>query len=174
MSRATSHPDKLLNGAQTKAGNWSWLNFGFAFLVTFAAAAFGASFQPGSWYASLTRPPLTPPNWIFGPVWTLLYCLIAIAAGRAANRSSPQQRGTTWGLFLIQLFLNAAWSAIFFGAQQPGWAVFDIVLLWLMIAATAWHFGRLDRIAGWLFVPYLAWVSFATYLNIGFWWLNRS
>ncbi|WP_425614137.1 TspO/MBR family protein [Anatilimnocola sp. NA78] len=150
----------------------SWLSYALAFLLTFAAASFGTMFMPGGWYASLQRPPLTPPNWIFGPVWTLLYIMMAIAAGRAANRSSPAQRWTTWSLFITQLAFNAAWSALFFGAQQPGLALIDIVLMWLAIVATIAWFWRIDRVAAWLFVPYLAWVSFATYLNLGFWWLN--
>jgi len=173
MSRSATSPAATeFNRIASHRRNSSWQSFSLAFLLTFAAAAFGTMFMPGSWYASLQRPPLTPPNWIFGPVWSVLYVMIAIAAGRAANRSSPAHRLTTWSVFITQLVLNAAWSALFFGSQQPGLALIDIVLMWLAIVATTAWFWRVDRVAGWLFVPYLAWVSFATYLNLGFWWLN--
>jgi benzodiazapine receptor len=137
--------------------------------ATFSAAAFGARFGPTAWYEQLTKPTLNPPNWVFGPVWTALYLMMAIAAWlvwRADGRTQPL------GLFAIQLSLNAVWSALFFGLHHPGWALVDIALLWVAVAATLASFWRSNTIAGCLLVPYLAWVTFASYLNFMIWRLN--
>ncbi|HQT62935.1 MAG: hypothetical protein B7Z75_07545 [Acidocella sp. 20-57-95] len=126
------------------------------------------------WYASLTHPPLSPPNWLFGPVWTLLYAMMAVSAWmvwRDANRPRRRRAAlTAWG---VQLAFNASWTPVFFGLHLllPGLLV--ILGLLAAVAATAWKFYRVDRAAGLLLLPYICWVSFATYLNAGFWWLNR-
>lgn len=135
-----------------------------------AAALFGSLFQPGAWYPRLEKPPLTPPGWIFAPVWSVLYLSIAVAGWlvwRAGGGAIP--------LFLwaAQLLLNALWSLLFFGLQRPGLALVEIaVLLALVIAATVVFF-RVRALAGALFVPYALWVGFAAYLNAGLWVLNR-
>lgn len=136
------------------------------------AAAMGALFQPGAWYAGLRKPPLTPPDWLFGPVWSALYLAMAVAAWlvwRARGRV-----GLALWLWGGQLAANAAWSALFFGLQRPGLGLLDIVLLWLLVLATTVAFFRARPLAGALLVPYLAWVGFAAYLNAALWHLNRQ
>mgnify|MGYP006277177873 CR=1 FL=1 len=145
----------------------------FAALVA-AAAATGALFTPGPWYASLERPPLAPPNWIFGPVWTALYLAIAVAAYLVWRRREDRPVGPALGLWGTQLVLNALWSWLFFGLQRPGLALAEILVLLAAILATVVAFGRISRPAAGLLVPYGLWVAFATYLNAGFWWLNRG
>jgi len=152
------------------------LTFGVFLLLVAGAAFVGAQFTPGPWYESLRRPPLAPPNWIFGPVWSALYLAIAVAAFLVWRARAPEQSGVRLGLSLwaIQLGLNALWSYLFFGLERPGLALLEIIVLLAVIIATAVVFGSVRRAAGLLFVPYAAWVTFATYLNAGFWWLNRG
>jgi tryptophan-rich sensory protein len=122
-----------------------------------------------NWYAGLVKPSWTPPGWIFGPVWSVLYLCMAVAAWLAWRKSDNV---LPMILFAIQLALNAAWSWLFFGLQSPGLAFLDIVLLWIAIAGTTVVFWRRSPIAGMLFLPYLAWVSFAASLNFAIWRLN--
>ncbi|MES1924559.1 TspO/MBR family protein [Salinisphaera sp. T31B1] len=129
----------------------------------------GAIFPPGAWYAQLTQPPGTPPDIAFPIAWTLLYIGMAIAAWRVWRAVGV---GPALGLFVVQLLLNALWMPVAFGAQALGWALLVIVTLWLVLAATVAMFWRADRLAGLLLVPYLAWVSYAVYLNVGLVWLN--
>ena len=138
----------------------------------FSASAIGAFFMPGEWYAQLTKPSWNPPNWIFGPVWTALYLLMAVAAWRVWKQGGfgAQRRPLT--LFLAQLGLNAIWSPIFFGLKQPGVAFAEILVLWAAIVGTIVAFRRVDRVAAGLLLPYLAWVSFASVLNFTLWRLN--
>ncbi len=149
-----------------------WIGLGFWLAVTFAAAWIGSRFQPGEWYSGLIKPALTPPGWVFGPVWTLLYAIMAVAAWLVWCRHGLANAIGPLGLFLGQLALNALWSYLFFGLQHPGLALLDIVVLWLVILATVKAFWRSHRPAGLLLLPYLFWVSFATYLNFQFWRLN--
>jgi benzodiazapine receptor len=134
------------------------------------AAFFGAQFQPGSWYEGLQKPPLNPPSWVFGPVWSVLYLAIAVA-GWLVWRARPASPGplTLWG---GQLVLNAAWSLLFFGLHLPSLALLDILLLLGLLIATTTAFLRVRIMAGALFLPYTAWVGFAAYLNAGLWYLN--
>jgi len=142
-------------------------------LLCFAAAAFGGLFMPGEWYAHLRKPTWNPPSWIFGPVWTALYAMMAFAAWLVWGRGGfAAQRGPL-GLFLLQLLLNAAWSPLFFRLHNPGLAFAEIVLLWLAILGTVLAFWKVQRLASLLLLPYLAWVSFATVLNFTLWQLNR-
>lgn len=144
--------------------------------ATFFAAFIGSLATTPSvttWYANLMQPPLTPPGWVFGPVWTLLYLLMAIALYRVWNKPGSPARLVALGAYATQLILNAAWSQIFFRLHLPGYALFDIVLLGAAIVWTMIAFHRLDKTASYLLAPYLAWVSFATYLNAGIWLLNR-
>ena len=143
------------------------------FVITFCAPALSAFFgMPDDWYATLAKPPWNPPSWVFGPVWTLLYTLMAVAAWLVWRRGGfAVQRGPLI-CYLVQLALNAAWTPLFFGLHQPGWALADILLLWLALTATLAAFWRVHRAASWLLVPYLAWVSFASALNFELWRLN--
>jgi tryptophan-rich sensory protein len=140
--------------------------------VTFATASIGATNLPGPWYEGLAKPSLTPPNWVFGPVWTLLYLMMGVAAGLVWRKAGLHGARVALGLYLLQLVLNSAWSWLFFGLHQPGWAFADIVLLWLAIVATILAFQRISAAAALMMTPYLVWVSFASYLNFMLWRLN--
>ncbi|MEN9975514.1 MAG: hypothetical protein RLZZ282_1520 [Verrucomicrobiota bacterium] len=140
-------------------------------IVTFCAPLLGAVAMPGEWYASLQKPAWNPPAWIFGPAWTLLYTLMAVAAWLVWKRN-----GWQWPLrlYFVQLTLNAAWTPIFFGAHALGWALVEIGALWTAILLTMLRFHRVNPTAGALFVPYLAWVTFATILNFTLWRMNPA
>jgi tryptophan-rich sensory protein len=123
-----------------------------------------------SWYSALAKPPWTPPAWVFGPAWTLLYAAIAVAAWLVWRRAGWSR---ALAAYAVQLGLNAAWSFCFFGARSPLAGLVDIVLLWIAIVVTFEWFRPVDRRAGWLFAPYLGWVTFAAALNFEIWRLNR-
>ena len=129
----------------------------------------GAFFPPGEWYQSIAKPSWTPPGWLFGPVWTVLYALMAVAAWRVWRTAPAPARSLALGLMLAQLVLNAAWSPLFFGLRSPALAFVDICALWLALVWTMVAFRRVDAPAGWMLVPYLAWVSFALVLNGAIW-----
>jgi tryptophan-rich sensory protein len=141
------------------------------FLVSVVSAGLliGYATLPGEWYAGLAKPPFNPPNWIFGPTWSLLYVLIAIAGWRTWRRSRSD---LTMKLCGAQMLLNFLWSPVFFGAQQPGPALIVIVALLAAIVGFIIVSWNHDRVSAWLFVPYAAWVAFATLLNASIWWLN--
>lgn len=128
-----------------------------------------------SWYPTLVKPSFNPPNWIFAPVWSMLYIMMGIAAGLVWNRIASEQEAVRKALvfFVIQLALNSIWSFLFFGLKNPTLAGIEIILLWLLIYETYLKFAKIDKIAGYLFIPYLLWVSFAAVLNGSIWWLNR-
>ena len=148
-------------------------------LIVFLAICLGMAAVAGlvtvanipTWYEGLVKPSFTPPNAIFGPVWTLLYILIAISGWMVWRKIgfSPERPLVIYGL---QLALNFAWSFIFFGAPLPGLAVVDVLLLWIAIVWNIAMFWRVDRVAAALLLPYLGWVSFASALNIAVWQLN--
>ena len=148
-----------------------------AFLIaTFATAVIGGAATASSvntWYAGLRKPDWNPPNWVFGPAWTVLYVLMAVAAWRVWGRTEVDARRRTLELFSAQLALNALWSVLFFGFRRPGFALVDVVVLWSLLLTLQVRFARIDRVAGWLWTPYLVWVSFASALNAAVWWLNR-
>ena len=123
------------------------------------------------WYPSLTAPPLTPPSWVFAPVWTALYIDIGVAAWLVWLRPGSFAALRVWGW---QLAANAAWPAAFFGLRNPALGLIVIALMLVLTAATIIAFYRRRRVAAWLMMPYLAWSLFASYLNAGFWWLNRT
>ena len=150
----------------------SLVALGLFLVLAFGTAATGAFTPPGDWYAGLKRPPLTPPDWIFGPVWTLLYICIAVAGWLVWQRAGLRGARAAFAVFLAQLALNALWSVLFFGLHLPGAAVLEILALWASILATILLFWRVRPLAGALLIPYLAWVTFACYLNLGFWRLN--
>lgn len=142
--------------------------------LSFITAAIGsvASIQAASFYAELIRPGWSPPAAVFGPVWTLLYTLMGIAAWLVWRVNGFNRAGIALMLFLSQLALNALWSWLFFYWQQGALAFADIILLWFFIAATLVAFWRIHKFAAVLLVPYLLWVSFAAVLNYSLWQLN--
>ncbi|NQU84089.1 MAG: tryptophan-rich sensory protein [Parcubacteria group bacterium] len=126
-----------------------------------------------TWYASLVRPSFSPPNWIFGPAWTILYLLMGVSVylvWKKAKKSKAAKRAT-W-LFWIHLVFNAAWTPIFFGLRNPGWALVNIIILWFLIVFLIVKFWKIHKWAAILLIPYLLWVSFATVLNYSLWMLN--
>lgn len=156
----------------TPQSRWRWLALIAWIVLCFAAAAPAGLFPPGEWHAALNKPAWNPPSWVFGPVWSTLYVLMAVSAWLVWRRGGFAAQRRPLSLFLVQLALNAAWSPLFFGLKQPGVAFVGIVLLWLAILATILAFRRVHPTAAWLLVPYLAWVSFAAFLNGTLWRLN--
>lgn len=147
-----------------------------AILVSECAGIIGSVFTVSAipaWYAALEKPALNPPSSVFGPVWTILYLLMGIAAFLIWNKGlgRPDVRRAL-KVFGFQLVLNALWSIVFFGLQSPGWAFVNIILMWLAIVWTMIHFYKISKPAMWLLVPYILWVSFASYLNYSIWILN--
>ena len=148
-----------------------------AVLTVEVVGASGAIFTAqglAMWYETLQRPALAPPSWVFGPVWTALFALIGTALWLVWRRvdSSPREARLAGGVFAVHFAFNLGWSAVFFGLQEIGWGLAVIGGLWGLIVATMWAFGRVDRRAAGLLVPYLLWVSFAAFLNYRFWVLN--
>ena len=144
-------------------------------VICFAAAGIGGAGtmrKIATWYATLTKPSWNPPNWIFGPVWSALYFCMAVAAWLVWRQDGFHGAKLPLTLFAVQLALNVLWSCIFFGLENPGLAFVEVLLLWSAIAATMATFWRLSMVAGILFVPYLAWVSFASVLNLVVWRIN--
>jgi len=145
-----------------------WFALGLLMIVVFAVSALGSSVtlpKITGWYANLTKPSFNPPPWVFGPVWTILYVLMAVAAWRVWLCSTAVGRPAALIWFAVQLVLNAAWSPIFFGLEQPRLALVVIIALLIALTATVFRFFSVDRLAGWMLVPYLIWVGFATLLN---------
>ncbi len=126
-----------------------------------------------SWYATLQKPSFSPPNWIFGPAWVMLYILMGISVYLVWQKIKENKtvKGSLW-LFWIHLFFNATWSIIFFGLQNPGLALINIVIIWLLIIALIIKFWKISKWATYLLIPYLLWVSFASVLNYFIWYLN--
>ncbi len=153
-----------LKGVLSLAG---WL------LVAFLPALSGAIAPPGEWYRTLAKPAWNPPGWVFGPAWTFLYASMGVAAWLVWGRGGLRARRRELGWFMVQWLLNAIWSPLFFGLHQPGWAFAEILLLGASIAITGLYFARAHLVAGLLFLPYLAWVTFAALLNFTLWRMNR-
>lgn len=142
--------------------------------VSFLAGAIGSIFTfkaIPTWYATLEKPSFNPPNWLFGPAWTILYLLMGIALYLVWQRQQEHKK-LAYILFFIQLVLNALWSIIFFGAHNLGLALVEIIFLWLAILWTIIAFSKISKTAGYLLVPYLVWVSFAAILNFFVFRLN--
>jgi tryptophan-rich sensory protein len=154
-----------------------WIGLILFIMICVGAGGLGAiatTPEIEGWYAALQKPAWNPPSYLFGPVWTTLYLMMAIAAWLVWKPAGFQAAALPLMLFAGQLVLNVAWSWIFFGMHQPGWAFVEIVILWLAIVATITAFFRCSMLAGWMLVPYLAWVSFASVLNYAIWQLNVS
>jgi translocator protein len=153
-------------GSRRSVGDWVAL---VVFVVgAQAAGLFGTLFTDratGDWYDRLETPPFNPPSWVFGPVWTVLYVLIGVSAWLVWRAAAGRERSVALALWVLQLSLNAAWTPIFFGARRPGWALVELVLTWLAVVATAGAFFRVRARAGWVFTPYVAWITFALVLN---------
>ena len=141
-------------------------------LVSFLPALTGLVWTPGEWFRSLDKPPWNPPAWIFGPVWTLLYALMGIAAWLAWTSGDGSRRRLALALFAAQLAFNALWTPVFFGLHRPGAALGVIGILLVLIVLTLVAFWRLRPLAGALLIPYLIWVGFATVLNASLWLRN--
>ncbi len=143
-----------------------------ALVLAFGAAFVGSRFPVDEWYTSLTKPPWNPPNWLFGPVWSVLYLLMAVSVWLVWRKEGVSGAILPLSVFLIQLILNAAWSWLFFGLHEPVFALIEILGLWLAILVNIILFWRMSSISGILLVPYLAWVTFAAFLNYTLWRLN--
>lgn len=158
---------------ETRLGNFKsvyglvgWLG------ITFSAAWIGSRFMPGDWYASLAKPSWNPPNAVFGPVWTVLYILMGLAAWLVWRRVGFTGARVALNLFFLQLVFNALWSYLFFGRFRPDLALVDIVALWCTILVVTALFWQAHRGAGAMMIPYLLWVSFASCLNFVLWRMN--
>lgn len=126
----------------------------------------GLATDIGPWYQQLKKPSWQPPDWLFGPVWTTIYALATIAGLRAAMAAPDRAaRRHIVMAFFVHATFNLLWSLLFFRLQRPDWALYEVGFLWLSIAVLIWVLGRHSRLAGWLLVPYLAWVTFAAFLN---------
>lgn len=147
----------------------NWLALIVFLVIVAAVAAFGAMFVPGPWYEALNKPEWTPPNWLFAPVWTTLYAMVAVSGWLVWQKAGF---GPAIVLYGWQLALNAAWSWLFFGRHLVGVALLDIVALLVSIIATIALFWPISRPAAILLVPYAAWVGFAAALNASIWRLN--
>ncbi len=137
-----------------------------------AIAGFATASNIGSWYATLSKPRFNPPNWIFAPVWTLLYILMGISFYLIWKQPASRYKSNAILIFLVQLFMNFCWSFLFFYFHQIGLAFLNIVMLWIFIVLTIFSFSRIDKRASWLLVPYICWVSFAAILNGAIFHLN--
>ncbi len=154
----------------------NFLKLIIAVAVSLSAGVIGSFFTspaiPG-WYAALQKPALNPPGWVFAPVWTVLYILIGISLFLIWSEGVKKKEiKTAIIIFFVQLFLNASWSFVFFGMKNPGWALVNIVSLWLIIAVMMILFYKINKKAAYLLTPYIIWVGFASYLNYAIWILN--
>ena len=143
-------------------------------LLSFAAAGVGAvaSARANTFYQQLVRPEWAPPAWVFGPVWSVLYLLMAIAAWVVWRQCGFRESGVALWLFIAQLTANAVWSWLFFSWHTGAWAFYDILILWVLLLCTVVSFWRLQSLAGALLLPYLAWVTFAAALCFAIWRMN--
>ncbi len=146
------------------------------FILSFAASAVGAvaSIEAKSFYSQLVQPSWAPPPWLFGPVWTVLYAMMAVAAWLVWREGGFCSNRTALSLFVVQLVLNALWTWIFFAWHSGPWAFAEIMVLWVLIIATLVAFWRVRPLVGVLLIPYLLWVSFAAALNYSVWQLNAQ
>lgn len=148
----------------------------FALAIPQLAALIGSLFTMpaiGTWYQTLNKPSFTPPNWVFAPAWTTWFILMGIALYLVwTSKKSAQLKQDASCFFYMQLFFNCLWSILFFGFQNPLSAGIEIIFLWVLIFQTLLKFWHIRHLAGWLLVPYLAWVSFASILNFSIIWLN--
>ena len=140
--------------------------------LTFLAPTTAVFVSVSGWYEALNKPSWSPPAWVFGPAWTVLYLMMAVAAWLVWSSGGWAAQKRPLGLYLVQLALNALWTPLFFGLHLPGLAMVEMVLLWVAVAVTVVSFWRVRRAAGLLLVPYLLWLTFAAALNYTIWSLN--
>ncbi len=159
---------------KTAQTNWYYLagSIFFCLLAGFVGSFFTVQ-SVGNWYLDIAKPSFNPPSWVFGPVWTTLYILMGISLYRILSLKWSKKVSVAVCLFVVQLALNIAWSYFFFGSRNLWMAFADIVVLWLAIFDLIGKFAKLDKLASILLYPYLAWVSFASILNLAIAWLNR-
>lgn len=154
---------------QDRHRGWrKWLVLAALLLLVFVVAAVGSAFTApkiSGWYAGLNKPFFNPPSWVFGPVWTVVYFAMAFAAWRVWLSPDSTLRSVALAWFFVQLLLNAIWSPVFFGMESPGIGLVIILALLAALAMTVRAFFAADRFAGWIMVPYLAWIAFASILN---------
>ena len=165
------HPSHTKTGHSRKAAITGLVIF---LAISFAPALFGSQFKPDAWYQGLVKPALTPPGWVFGPVWTVLYAAMGVSAWLVWRQKDRVPVQGALFLFGIQLVLNGIWTYLFFGLKNPGLAFVEILVLWVAIACTVISFRQKSRTAALILIPYLAWVSFAAYLNFELWRLNPT
>ncbi|MBS1803957.1 MAG: tryptophan-rich sensory protein [Acidobacteria bacterium] len=154
-----------------------WLTLALWIIACLAVGGLGGRWtapEIAGWYRTLAKPSFNPPSWIFGPVWTTLYILMAIAAWLISRMPDSQLRTLALAFFVLQLALNLAWSWIFFHRHAIGSAALEVAVLWIAIAATTLIFSRVSSTAAWLMAPYWAWVTFASILNAAIWRLNQT
>lgn len=152
------------------AGLIFWV--GLCFFIAWTGAQVSPGIASSEWYDALNKPAWNPPGWLFGPVWTTLYTMMGVAAWLIWKEFGFKNAKAALVVFLIQLLLNGLWSQLFFGMQKLGWSFFEIILLLATIITTTYLFFQKNRTAGWLMVPYIAWVSFASVLNATIWMMN--
>jgi benzodiazapine receptor len=147
-------------------GSW-WSLLAWIVAINGIGVAIGMVFAPGAWFDTLRKPSWNPPDWLFAPVWTLLYTMLAVSVWlmQGADDASADDKRRATRLFLIQLAFNFAWTPLFFGLQSPVLAFVEICALWVMIVVTALEFGKVRPLAGYLLAPYAMWVAFALILN---------
>ena len=142
-------------------------------VLSFCVAGVAGAARPGAWYRGINKPSWNPPDWVFAPVWSLLYTLMGIAAWLVWQQRAKTAVQLALGLFVVQLLCNALWSWLFFGWHRMGVAMLELMVLWCLILATIVAFWQVRPLAGGLLIPYLTWVSFAGFLNYTLWRLNR-
>jgi tryptophan-rich sensory protein len=153
-----------------------WVPLALFLVLAFAAAGIGALATTTGiegWYATLQKPSWNPPRALFGPVWTVLYVLMAVATWQAWNTGEGGQARRTVSLYSAQLTLNALWSVLFFGLHRPDMAFVEILILWAVLLVILFRYWRIKKAAAWLWMPYVLWVTFAAVLNGTIWSLNR-
>ncbi len=158
-------PDKM------KKIKYLLISFGVTFLAAFIGSAATNPHIP-IWYSSLNKPSFSPPNWIFGPVWTILYFLMASSLYIIVTEKSKKPKRTAIQLYMVQLFLNTLWSVLFFSFKNIDLAFMEILLLWVAIVITIIFFEKINKKAAYLLLPYLLWVGFASFLNLNVLLLN--
>jgi tryptophan-rich sensory protein len=168
-------PSDVPQSAELPRRPHQWLYLaGFVLLCLGVGLVGGQITAPAlvGWYPSLAKPAFTPPDWLFGPVWTALYGLMGVAVWRVWRTPPRPGRRRALGLFFLQLALNLAWVLLFFGAQAIGAAAIELAVLFALVVLTSRAFGSIERVAGLLLLPYAAWLAFALLLNVEIWRLN--
>jgi translocator protein len=171
---STLKAEKKNHNINIETSNPKWALLGWVVFILGLGSATGFLFGPDAWFQALVKPIWNPPGWLFGPVWTMLYILMAISVWlvRKAPEVSTSDQRLAMRLFWLQLLLNLAWTPIFFGLHNPFFAFVIICLLWITVISTALAFSKISITASYLMVPYLLWLSFALVLNGTIWLLN--